>query len=323
MKKIYLLLSTIVIAATAMGQTLPNASFESWRTYTSGGSTPKVCRAPNGWYGADSLIIADGESFGSLLSIPDSVWKQQLFKDSVSVHSGTYSARLVTVHQDTAGNFPGILSNAQAHVTVSLTGLGPITYTGGTAVTYQPVTVSAWVKYTAGSATDSGLLTAQAISTVGGVDSVVGIGAVKIGPSTSFNQITANLFYPVSGFIVDTIRVTFLSSADTASGAINSTLWVDDVSMTGWPASVNNVKGNPNYVEVYPVPASDILHLESKQTDVLNCNLISVTGQLVATKTFSGKDVMDISSISTGVYFYTISSQDGKTGQSGKVTIAR
>ena len=321
MKKIYFLLSTLVIAFSMQAQTIPNAGFETWRTGSAGGYVPKIVKAPAVWYGADSLIIAFGQSLGHYLGINDTVWQTQLFKDSTTIHGGVYAARLVTKDQDTLGIFPGILSNAVAHVSFTGTTFNGITYTGGTPVTYKVNSVSAWVKYTAGAALDSGLLSVQVLSTISGMDSVVGTGTVKIGPNSAYTQVTANITYlPIAGLVTDTVRITFSSSTG-GHNAINSTLLVDDVTITGTPFSVIDINAAPEAVNVYPNPASDMLNIEVPGNEQVTFNLISVNGQVVVSKPATSTSAIDVSTLAAGLYFYTVTDKAGNITQRGKVSL--
>ena len=325
MKKAFLLSCAIAVGSCAMAQTLPNSDMELWRTSAAGsGSSSVAVMAPDNWFGADSLIIADGQTYGTLLAIPPSVWQRQLFQEATIKHGGSYSAKLVTEKQDTLGVFPGIMSNAQAHVTINLSplGVGPITYSGGTATNYHILTASAWVQYTQAGALDSGMMTVNAYSTVGGVDSVIGTGSVAIGPSTSFAQVTANIVYNGSGLPVDTVRVLFASSAG-ANSAIGSTLYVDDVTMTGEPNAVPVVTETGDVLNVYPNPATEVLHVDARQNAVYTCSLMSVSGQVVATQTFTGHSSIDMTRLANGFYFYTITNNAGAIAQTGKVNVAR
>ncbi len=334
MKKIYFAICALAFTAAAQAQTIPNAGFEAWRTSSAGsGSTSLAVKAPINWFGADSLIIADGQTLGSIAGIPPSVWQTQLYKDSGSnAHGGTYSAKMVTKHQDTLGTFPGVLSNAQAHITIAFTGtsfsVSPLTYSGGTPVTAGAKTVSAWVLYTAGAALDSGILSAGAYAHIGGIDSLVGSGSVKIAPCTSFTQVTATLNYPVIalGALVDTVRIYLASSAGGAGGihnAVGSTLWADDVTMTMLPVGIKELDNVADFANVYPNPANDVVNIEVAGNDAVTFNLVAVNGQTVASKTCTGKTEMDISGLSAGLYFYTITNTTGATTQRGKLSIVK
>ena len=331
MKKIYLSLCLLVAALSTQAQLL-NPGMETWRTYSSGGTTPVNCEVPTNWYGIDSIIIADGQAFGSALSLSDTNWHRQVFKDSgANAHGGTYSAKLVTKLQSTyLGKFPGIISNAKANITITpglpAPTVSPITYTGGTATTLRTTSVSAWVKYNPASTADSAELTVSAYGSLGSVtDTLVGSGFVKIGPNASFVQVTAMVNYTTTAYFVDLVRIGFASSCDTTHAAINSTLWVDDVTMGGvaQTISVNDVHSAGNVVNVYPNPAMNIIHMDGQQNEAVTFTLVSITGQVVATASFTGKGIADVSMLPSGLYFYTIADNAGNLTQRGKVSISK
>lgn len=322
MKKLYILFSLLVFGAAAQAQTIPNGGMEAWRINSSGSTNPKIVRAPINWYGADSLIISMGQAFGSLVGISDTVWQQQLFKDSAAnAHGGTYSAMLVTKDQDTLGVFPGLMSNAQAHVTFSLTtGLGPITFSGGTATTLRTTSVSAWVKYIPTNNLDSASITVQAYGNVdGNADSMLGYGFMKIGNTPSFIQVTVPVTYANPSLIVDTIRISFASSTDTPF--VNSTLWIDDVTATGvaQPIGVADINAH-NRFNVYPNPANDNVYIDGPSA--VTMNIVSINGAVVSSKEINGKGKVDISALSEGLYLYTLS-EHGNVVQRGKLNITR
>lgn len=318
MKKLYIALGVFMLACLGMNaQTIPNGTMESWRVSSAGSTNPKIVRAPNGWYGADSLIIGLGQALGPLFSIPDTVWQQQLFKDSgANAHGGSYSAMMVTKDQDTLGIFPGIMTNAQTNVDLSTFN---ITFSGGLGTVLRTTSVSAWVKYVPANTLDSANITVQAYGNIAGIDTVLGFGYLKIGSTPSFTQVTVNVTYPDPSLIVDTLRITFASSSDTAF--VGSTLWVDDVTAVGvsQPISVASVNAN-NQVAVYPNPANDVLYISG--TKNVSISMMSVNGAVVATKAINGKDKLDISSLPSGLYFYTLS-ENGNIVQRGKVSVVR
>src|ERR1700733_553129 len=98
MKKIYLIVCLLIACNGAFAQTFANAGMETWRNSTSGTSPSFAVHAPTQWYGFDSLIIADGESFGSFIGA-GSNWHAQLFQEATIVHSGSNSAKLMTLKQ--------------------------------------------------------------------------------------------------------------------------------------------------------------------------------------------------------------------------------
>ena len=246
---------------------------------------------------------------------------------------------MVTTYQDTT-LFPGVLSNAKTSVsfTVSPPGLTGISYSGGAPVTLRPTTVSAWVQYAAGFDTatfatlvDSGALTVQALAHIGTKDSVIGTGVVSIAPGTSWSQVTANITYPADTTdSITLLRITFASSGGGGTKpAFHSTLYVDDVTMTGIAyihvppvdhTGVRNVAAD-NAVTVYPNPANGTLYLNGPKNAGLSCKLTAMNGQVVMTLQLTGNDAMNIAALAAGTYIYTIADATGNTIQTGKVAV--
>ena len=339
MKKIYLLSTALIISAASFAQTgpVPGGDMENWRNTTSGSTHPIAIQAPTGWYGVDSLIIADGQTYGPLagLTSASADFHRQLFEESTITHGGNHSAKVITVNDSLLGEFPGFLANAKANVSIGFSlppTISPPTYTGGTAVTQRITSVSAWVEYLPGfdsgthtTGADTGYLLVQAMAPIHGYDSVIGTGYLLIPPHSSFTQITANLTYIDTLDDIDTVRILFASSGGARKALDSSTLYVDDVTMVGVPYSVNavaSVAAQSNLVKVYPNPVSNTLYFDSRQTG-LTCTMYSVSGREVANNKLTGNGAVDVSYLPAGLYFYAITDEQGNTVQRGKVSVTR
>ncbi len=332
MKKIYVLLLSLIAGSCAFAQVVPNPGMETWRTGTSGSTTAVNIQAPTQWYGLDSVVIALLQEFGPLIGHSTPQVAAQVFEESTIVHGGSHSAKVMTMYEDTLHYFSGILSNSVVNIDVAaLMGGGSatsaITFSGGTPIAGPLATVSAWVRYTAGKDStgsiglDSGSLTVNVFSTIHGIDSMVGTGIVNIGPSTTFQQVTANIVYVDSTDGADTVRILFASSGQ-SDPSDSSTLYVDDVTMTYRPGlGVKNVTA-ANEVKVYPNPASETLYIDAKGNEGAEFALFSVNGQMVTTGVLDSKSMVDVSTLASGLYFYTITDK-GNNVQRGKVSIVK
>ncbi len=332
MKKIYFLLLSLIAGSCAFAQTVPNAGMETWRTGTSGSTTSIDIQAPTQWYGLDSTVIALLQEFGPLIGHPSPQVSAQVFEESTIIHGGDHSAKVMTMFEDTLGNFAGLLSNSVVNIDVAAlmggaSAASAVTFTGGTPIAGRVASVSAWVRYTPGKDStgtvglDSGSLTVNVFSTIHGIDSMIGTGIVNIGQSSSFHQVTANVVYIDSLDGADTVRILFASSGQ-SDISDSSTLYVDDVTMTYVPGlSVKNVVAS-NEVKVYPNPASETLYINAKGNEGADFTLFSVNGQVVGTKVLNGNEAVDVSFLPDGLYFYTVTGKDN-TVQRGKVSIAR
>jgi hypothetical protein len=339
MKKIYILTFLLAMGSASFAQTFANAGLETWHSGTSDG---KTVHSPDEWYGYDSLVLATGATFSPLIHF-GTPWQgnPQNFQETTIVHGGSSSAKLITLKQDTLGFFPAVLSNAKPSVntttllTILSTGTGDpttaLTLSGGTAVTQRITTVSAWVQYkpgidsTGAAGNDTGIMIVQAIGTVAGRDSTIGGGAMTIAPTpaNTWVQITDTIFYTDSVTLVDTIRVSFASSGGASRILDSSTLYVDDVTMTGVPESVPTIMINNDLIKVYPNPVSSILNMDSPQRNDLSCQLFSISGQVVVSRKLASRNAIDVSALPAGLYFYTVSDNTGAIVQKGKVSLLK
>ncbi len=333
----------LALPISMFAQLIQNPGMETWRSNTAGTSPVISINAPDNWYGFDSLAIAGGQAFLPLmyLGYTPSVFHAQLFPDTVVFKSGTRSAKLMTLKQDTLGFIPGTLSNAKVGINpLALIGGGSLasatTFSGGTGVAMRVTSVSAYVLYKTGidsitgliGGADTGLLTVQALAHIGTKDSVIGTGRVQILPTDTFRLITANVIYPFDTIhAVDTLRIVFSSSGGGASRPCDSsTLYIDDVSMAGVPNpdySAVKVVAPDDAFTVYPNPAAGTINLNSKNGGPLNFRLYDESGRMVASKLINGKGNMDVSLLPNGMYFYSVDDASGKTIHRGTLTLKK
>ena len=328
MNKIFLFISAIGIAFTSTAQTIPGGDMETWRTGSAGTIT---VAAPANWYGDDSIIIGLGQTYGTLLGASPSSWERNLFQENVIVHSGSHAAKIMTMLEDTL-LIPGVLTTAQTHIGITFAptpGITGVSFSGGDPLTVKPTTVSAWVQYFPGKDStgaigiDSGVMNVQALSLIGGKDSVIGTGTITIGANSSWVQVTVNVNYPADSTTpIDTMRITFTSSKG-GSALDSSTLYVDDVTMTSMANPVNGVKIiNPSeQVRVYPNPATGKLYFSTSANPGMEAVIYSISGQVATEKILTGYDAIDVSQLPSGLYFYSVYDKNGGIVQRGKVSV--
>jgi hypothetical protein len=325
MKRIYVFIVLSVLSGTSFGQ-IGNAGMEDWRNTFAGFPFPTLpISNPKLWSSTDSLALTVGPLIGG------SGFTRQVFKETVKVHSGSASAKVMSAYQDTLGLLPGLLTNAKIEVDLATTN---VNFTGGTAVTVMPQTVSAWVAYSPGidSTTDTigydeGTLVVQAYATVWSVDSMVGSGFVNITPSDTFYQVTATLDYTTSDFPVHTLRILFTSSGGTGDVLDSSTLYVDDLSMTSTPnppppvsASVLN---GAQQVQVYPNPAKGFVYVTAPDNSEYTYKVLNISGQTILHSNVKGTGKVDISGLAAGMYLYVVTGPDKKIVKQGKLTVTQ
>lgn len=78
-----------------------------------------------------------------------------------------------------------------------------------------------------------------------------------------------------------------------------------------------------NSVKVFPNPASDFIYVDAdKSVNPISYQLVSITGQVIDSKTFSYDEPIDVSRISTGIYLLRVNLTNGQSLTS-KVVIKR
>lgn len=318
MKKIFILIITACIYSHSFAQ-IQNSGMETWRNYISGGV---FLQAPNSWYSSDSVVASFVAQYGALFGY-FGVPNQQLFRESSVIYAGSYSAKLVTIKQDTLGVLPEAMSNGQPHFDLPMLiathdPQQSIQFSGGTPVSSMIYGVSAWVEYSS-PGNDSGVIIVEAIKNFSGTDSVIGYGYKAFVPVPIFTKIDAPITYIVPNTTPDTIRIVFLSS-NIEAPVEGSTLYVDDVAFD-LTTAVSNVAEN-DAISIVPIPSSGIFYMKNAGNDLYDVHVISESGQTVYTKQVAGNGQIDLSTLPSGIYFYNLTGKDGNIRQ-GKLTLVK
>lgn len=320
MKKLLLALSMVAMATgAANAQTVKNGNMETWISYSSGfpGTPPTQLERPDGWHGLDSLMYA----FAPIIGITP---KTTVTK-TTDKHGGTNAVKLETKEiGGEYGNSPGLLVNAK--IGIDLSGEGDFTYDGGTYVSQQIGSMEAWVKYTP-QGDDEGAITILAVlegaSSTGG-DSVVGYADTVLSSAIgTYTKIGLNLVYDNPAAVPDKVVILFQSSSmeNEDGGVEGSAMWVDDVSISFFKTAVNDVnKTAASSIECYPNPATNQVTFRNKANGAATLNVYTATGRVVVAEKMTGEKTIDVSRLSAGTYYYSVSdSQHNIIGKSSFV----
>lgn len=301
------------------------SGMEDWHNLTSNGEN---LEAPDDWFGSDSLAIWAADYYGGgFISL-----SQQLFKESSVVNSGSFSARLETHESLILGIIPCIMANAQPAMDTANFDpgdpLGSLSYIGGTPVTERIAFVNAAVRYTTPDTIgdEHATISVQAVLAgqgVGGVDSVVGTGAVDVFETSGsgFENVGVAVNYIDADVVPDKIIIAFFSSGDPSVGVDGSVLYVDDVTMS--TTSVKNTMANTANVKCYPNPATSVINITSTGNEPMTMQVFSLSGQVVSTKKFNGGTQTDLSHLVDGMYFYSIRNTRGEVLLHDKLVISK
>jgi hypothetical protein len=89
-------------------------------------------------------------------------------------------------------------------------------------------------------------------------------------------------------------------------------LVIDDITVkgTGTPVSINENEMN---VTVYPNPANDVLNIKT-DVNATSVSIVSLDGKIVSSTNLNGTmNSVNVSNLVAGVYFYTITSENGNS----------
>jgi len=325
MKRLFTIVLLSAFCISAHAQSI-YGDMETWRTYTTGpGST--TIMDPKGWYSIDSLLF----TLGPVLDFGGTFYHQ--VTQSTDVHGGTYAVQIMSRTQGQGGSLgtfgvaPGVLTNAQPEFNSSKFSptdpFAALYYTGGLASTTKFKTLTAWIKYAPSGLDNGGIVVEEIIpgAGAGGADSVVGQGEVSItSPISTYTKVNVDITY-LSSATPTTLRIFFFSSDPTGNPVDSSTMYVDDVTLS--TTAINSVTPNTEVVNIYPNPSNGIIYLHSFTGEQLFWTAFNINGQMVANKSFNGRESVNLSNVAPGMYFYNITNSNGAIIQRGKFTIEK
>ncbi len=316
------LLLSIIAAGTsfcAFAQN-PTMDFESWTTMNNG--TISVPEEPTNWVTGNQLVsfVSPGNS--------TSVFKVT----GTEAHGGTYAMKIVTVDvvNDPSG---GQLPDPTGVAFVGKVQLSPLKLISGFPYTARPTTCTFWHKYTP-MASDSASCGVVLTKWNGAKRDTIAIGGIVIKTAASaYTLSTFTLTYDptFSTVIPDSMILGFSASclATNTCGVAGSTLWVDDLSFSGY----NNVNehSSSSGVIVYPNPATDHISITSDALESVSVIVFDVMGREVISSTQVDQShplklktwTLQTTNLVSGVYSYSLNNVDGASLRSGKFTISK
>lgn len=303
-----LLATTLTIAGffSAAEAQIPNPGFETW------GSTFSQPQEPTGWM-SGNLFASPLLTFPNPNPNPTSVTKE--------TGAGAYntsSAKITTIvlqYNPDPTSIPdtlGILAIGSANLSLQIT--------QGFPYTARPNQLNFFAKYS-----PSGVDTAYAYIELtrwnGTSKDLIADGSVMIQSTSSYLQKTINLTYYNSNF-PDTCFIAFSSSSDVAP-KLGSTLWVDDLSFSGWN-SVNDNNPLAEFVKAYPNPAKDNFYLEVDIADAKEVQVFDMIGNYVCSYTLINQQTsIPVSALSNGFYLYSIIDEKGNVMLTDKFSVVK
>ncbi len=280
----------------------PNPGFEKW-------STVFGIQEPDDW---------QTWNFTSLGTPPNQL---SVFKASgVDKHSGNYAMKIKTIYLNYNPN-PQFFPDSTGFAFTGKINLNPITVKYGYPYSGRPEKLEFWAKYY-----PVGNDTAAAIVALlkwnGTSSDTIALGVLTFGATAQYSlfQLTLHYFLPD---IPDTASIGFASTIG-SSGRIGSTLYVDDLSFTGWVGIDEPSTYPDNKVKLFPNPVTDNLTLS---TDIAEANEALVTD--ISGKTIGVYKIVDhrvnisTAEFEAGTYFCELRDKKNKILTKSKFTVVK
>ena len=284
---VFVLLRVIIISAQ------PNSGFESW-------STEFSYEVPDGWQTLNFL---------SLTSPPNPL---SAFKAiGADKHSGNYALKLKSVYlnNNTFGG-PLALGDTTGGTYTGKINLTPLSFHFGFPYTSRPSYLNFWAKYFPVDNDTAIALVVLKRWTSNGPDTI-GVGGLKILSTSSYSLFQVPISY-LTGDIPDSATIGFAPSHNNAFARVNSTLFIDDIELTGWVGFDENAK-SPRSVRVFPNPAKNSITFDISHEEAEMICIYDVFGKLMIVKpVLSQKTPVNTFHFAGGTYFYEIKNKSGQ-----------
>jgi hypothetical protein len=295
----------LIVFSNSFAQTILNNSFENWTTYfgTGGAFTGEY---PTNWTSSDSLYQAlAGAGVHSA-------------EREISDHCNLlYSVKLTTI--SALGQVgPGVATNGR------VTGIN--TVAGGSPDTARSAQFSGCYKYTA-AGTDSGFVTAFLFkwNTTTHVRDTIGVARLNTKTTSGITNFAQPFMYKDYSRRPDSLLIILSSSQGLNLGVAGSKLVVDNLSLSGYVGIAENISSVKS-VRIFPSPATEYLNVNVELLKNINMSYVVMDafGKIVLQeKMNSSSEKINISSLSSGNYFFNLRDEEGNQLYSGRFVVAK
>ena len=234
-----------------------------------------------------------------------------------TAYTGKYSVELTT--QSIAGNMaPGIITTGT--IPTSTTG----SITGGIAYTLRPDSIVGWYKYTPKGSDNCFASFDLFGSAANNADTVATASFQTVAGATTsaWTRFSAPLKYRNTDPVANSLWL--ICSSGNSTGVQGSVMYVDDVAIV-----INNTTGIANQTNsssailVSPNPATDHIMVTTAGSNN-TVTLFDITGRKVTEqKLLNGRNLVDVNSLTDGVYVYTVADSNGLPLKTGKLIIQK
>lgn len=284
MKTILLVIISFVASITSFSQ--PNGGFEDWAlefTYES----------PVGWQTVNFLNVLSQTNNLSAFKV-----------SGIDKHSGNYALKLKTIKVN-VNPVPSLIADTVGVVFTGTVNISPPSLKYGYPADHLPEKLNFWYKYLPVGNDEA--LVGVLITKWNGVKSdTISLSEIKLDTvQADYVQKSLNLTF-FSSDVPDSITVYAASSRKRALSEVGSTLYLDDLSFSGWLGVTEYTQPPKNVLRVFPNPAKDFITFSLANADVDYIVVFDIAGRIIEKiNTTSTSVTFDCGTTSAGTYFYT------------------
>ncbi len=294
------ILSAFFIWVVLGSRAQSNGGFENW-------TSQNTYENPDYW---ETLNIA------STISNPVSAFKAT----GIDKHSGNYALKIKTIFFSN-NPVPNLLWDTMGYAFLGKINVSPPSTKMGTPYTGRPEKLEFWAKYIPVGA-DVGGATVVLQKWNGTNTDTIADGYLVIDTTMTYTFFQVNLFY-YSTVLPDTLVITFASSLKKANARVGSTLYIDDVALTGW-VGVDEHNNFEEKVKVFPNPAKESVTISAKIKEADNIQVVDASGKPAGGyKIQNDKTDINTSQFAEGFYLYEIRDKKNKILTTGKFNVVK
>jgi len=279
----------------------PNAGFENWHNEYS-------YEVPNGWQTMNIMSMSPPN--------PLSAFKVT----GLDKHSGNYALMIKTVYF-TNNFFHSYIGDSAGNVFTGKVIVSPISYKYGFPYTSRPAKLEFWSKYNPVGNDTAGV--GVMLTKFNGISTdTVALAALNISTTLAYTLFQIDLTY-YSAESPDSASILLLSSKLPSTARLNSKLYVDDFSFTGWVGTEEHSLFSDK-VKIFPNPAIDLLNVIARFDDANSMKVTDALGKLMGEYKIQNYGTkINTSNFTGGIYFYEICDHEDRVCTKGKFNIIK
>ncbi|MES2395213.1 MAG: PCMD domain-containing protein [Bacteroidota bacterium] len=299
-KAVITLVFLISLFLNAVSQ--PNGGFENW-------STEFNYQAPDGWQTLN---------FISVFLAPNSL---SAFKATgVDKHSGNYALKLKTIFINN-NPLPDLVNDTIGYVFTGKVNVSPPSLKFGIPYEGRPEKLELWAKYFPVGIDLAGVSVALQKWNGTSTDTIA-YGDIIIDSTLIYTLFQIDIVYR-STELPDTMIIGFASSYKKSKARVGSTLYLDDVALTGW-VGIEEKNIYRDKVQLFPNPATDAISINAEIDEADNIQLMDVSGKLIGNYKIQNYNVnISTALFAEGIYFYEIRDNKNKPLTKGKFNVVK